>query len=298
MEVAEAREALSTIGLSPRRVEPVLGGWANFTFEIDGCWMVRFPSNEGVAGSTGRELRLLPELGRFVDFAIPSPVATGKWRGWPFFTYRKLVGRPLSAADDSAAIRTRLAHILRQLHSFPLSRATDLLGVDEAGVAWRRRYEDLWSLVESTALPELPIELAEQVGAAYRSFVTTDFDFEPCLVHNDLFSDHVLVDGRGDVTGIIDFEDCCIGDPIIDFVPLVEALGSEVVSDLSGRPDPRVGSAASVLVLPMDGRHPPHHLRGVRGGRGRTRIRYYGCEDAVQGASATRSPVQALEGRP
>lgn len=237
MEVAEAREALATIGLSPRRVEPVLGGWANFTFELDGCWMVRFPSSEGVAQSTRRELRLLPELGRFVDFAVPSPVATGEWRGWPFFTYRKLVGRPLTAADDSAATRTRLAQILRQLHSFPLSRATELLGVDDAKAAWRRRYEALWPLVESTALPELPADLAEQVTAGYQEFATSELDFDPCLVHNDLFSDHVLVNGAGDITGIIDFEDSCVGDPIIDFVPLVQALGSEVLDDLSaGRP--------------------------------------------------------------
>ena len=233
MEVAEAREALATIGLSPRRIEPVLGGWANFTFELDGCWMVRFPSNEGVAESTARELRLLPALGRFVDFVVPSPAATGAWRGWPFFTYRKLIGRPLSAADGSPAVRARLADILRQLHSFPLGRATELLGVDDARAVWRRRYEELWPMVESTALPELPAGLAEQVTAAYQEFVTTEFDFDPCLVHNDLFSDHVLVDDAGHVTGIIDFEDSCIGDPIIDFVPLVEALGSGVLKDLS-----------------------------------------------------------------
>lgn len=233
MEVAEAREALATVGLSPLRVEPVLGGWANFTFELDGSSMVRFPSSEGVAESTARELRLLPELGRSVDFAIPSPVATGTWRGWPFFTYRKLEGRPLRAADDSASTRRRLAEILRQLHSFPLSRATDLLGIDDATSAWRRRYEQLWPLVESTALPQLPADVADQVAEAYRTFVAAELDLSPCLVHNDLFSDHVLVDGPGDVTGIIDFEDSCIGDPIIDFVPLVEALGSGVLNQLS-----------------------------------------------------------------
>lgn len=233
MEVAEAREALAIIGLSPIRVEPVLGGWANFTFELDGSWMVRFPSSEGVAESTGRELRLLPELARSVDFAIPSPVATGMWRGWPFFTYQKLDGRPLRAADDSSSIRSRLAEILRQLHSFPLSRAANLLGIDNATSAWRRRYEHLWALVESTALPQLPADVADQVAGAYRTFVNTEFDFSPCLVHNDLFSDHVLVDGAGEIAGIIDFEDSCIGDPIIDFVPLVAALGSDVLNELS-----------------------------------------------------------------
>lgn len=233
MEAAEAREALEAIGLSPNRIEPVLGGWANFTFEIDGCWMVRFPSSAKVAESTGRELRLLPELGHLVDFAIPHPLATGQWRGWPFFAYRKVVGRPLAAEDDSPPTRTRLARMLRQLHSFPLTRATELLEINDASSAWRRRYEDLWPLVESTALPELPAHVAAEVTAAYRSFVTADLDFAPCLVHNDLFSDHVLVDDSGEISGIIDFEDTYIGDPRIDFVPLAQALGTDVLPELS-----------------------------------------------------------------
>ena len=78
MEVAEAREALATVGLSPIRIEPVLGGWANFTFELDGSWMVRFPSNEGVAESTRRELRLLPELERTVASRSPPPSRRGR----------------------------------------------------------------------------------------------------------------------------------------------------------------------------------------------------------------------------
>lgn len=127
--------------------------------------------------------------------------------------------------------------MLRQLHSFPLIRAADLLGIADPACAWRRRYEELWPSVESTALPQLPADVADQVAAAYRAFVTSEFDFRPCLVHNDLFSDHVLVDGAGDIAGIIDFEDSCMGDPTIDFVPVATALGSEVLKDLSaGRP--------------------------------------------------------------
>ena len=96
------RKALATVGLDPVTVVPVLGGWANFTFELDGVSMVRFPSSPGVAESTRRELRLLPALAPFVDFEIPEPALMGEWNGWPFFTYGKLDGRPLRSDDDSA----------------------------------------------------------------------------------------------------------------------------------------------------------------------------------------------------
>lgn len=131
MDEAEARVALATVGLSPTNVTPVVGGWANFTFDLDGELMVRFPSSEGVAESTQRELRLLPSLGRAVDFAIPQPVQVGEWNGWAFFTYRKISGRPLQPADDSPRLRSRLAEILGQLHSFPIATAAELLGVSD-----------------------------------------------------------------------------------------------------------------------------------------------------------------------
>jgi aminoglycoside phosphotransferase (APT) family kinase protein len=35
------------------------------------------------------------------------------------------------------------------------------------------------------------------------------------LVHRDLTPEHVLVDARGSVVGLIDFEDATVGDPAI-----------------------------------------------------------------------------------
>jgi aminoglycoside 2''-phosphotransferase len=41
-------------------------------------------------------------------------------------------------------------------------------------------------------------------------------------VHNDLCAEHVLVDAAtGELTGVVDFGDALVGDPVVDFVGLV-----------------------------------------------------------------------------
>ena len=42
--------------------------------------------------------------------------------------------------------------------------------------------------------------------------------FQPALIHRDLDDAHVLVDAEhGQITGVIDFGDVCVGDPALDF---------------------------------------------------------------------------------
>jgi len=229
----EALTALATVGLHPRRAEPILGGWASWTFDLDGEHIVRFPRHDDVAAAARRELALLPELTVDLSYAVPNPTQVGVRRERPFFAYPRIPGRPLHADDASPATFERLREALGELHTFPVDRAAELVGAGSPEGAWRRHYDRLWPIIEQHALPVIEPSVADEVRVAFSAFVERIDTLPHCLVHNDLGLEHLLVDpSTNDLTGMIDFEDATIGDPAIDVVPLRAAFGREAVAQI------------------------------------------------------------------
>jgi len=237
MDEREVRAALARVGLEPGEIKPIEGGWANWTFDLDGQLIVRFPRNDSVALATHRELALLPELAPALSFAIPAPSHAGTWRDRPFFAYPRVAGDAFSDAfSDGHAPAPAFAHalaaMLAELHAFSLERAAHLLRVGRPDTAWLARYEDLWPTVRDVALPEMDRELAEEVARRYHRLIDDPPAFPPCLVHNDLGPEHVLVDDGGAPTGLIDFEDASVGDPAVDLTWWIAMLGEGSRPDL------------------------------------------------------------------
>lgn len=233
MDEQEALTALATVGLHPRRAKPILGGWASWTFDLDGEHIVRFPRDDDVATAARRELALLPELAAHVAYAVPNPTQVGVWRERPFFAYPRIPGRPLHADDASPAMFERLRGALASLHAFPEHRAAELLRTGPPTGAWRRHYEHLWPIIEQHALPVIEPPVADEVRVAFASFVERIDALPHCLVHNDLGLEHLLIDpSTNELSGMIDFEDATIGDPAIDVVPLRAAFGREAVAQI------------------------------------------------------------------
>ena len=106
MDVEEARRALASVGIDPGRIDLVLGGWANWTFEVDSQWIARFPRNAEVAAATEREQALLPELSSHVSFQVPVPSHEGTWSEMPFMVYRRIEGWSCRGLTDRCAVLT------------------------------------------------------------------------------------------------------------------------------------------------------------------------------------------------
>lgn len=224
MDDHDVRRALARVGLAPASVRPIEGGWANWTFDLDGERIVRFPRNDSVALATMRELHLLPALAPTLSYPVPSPTHVGRWRGRPFFAYDRIEGTPLVATTSPADLAERMGRAVAEIHAFPVDRAAALLATGPASSSWWSGYEDLWEVVEEVALPELEADLADAVRRHLGRLLDDRPAFEPTLVHDDLGPEHILVRADGSI-GLIDFEDATVGDPAIDLTWLVAALG-------------------------------------------------------------------------
>jgi aminoglycoside 2''-phosphotransferase len=215
--------ARAASGLDPQTVEQIPGGWDSRTFAIDDTWIVRFPRTDAAAEAMEREHRLLPSLAEAVGFPIPLPHWSGRYAGGLFFGYRRIAGRPLRVGDLDDTTVARLADMLTELHRFDPAMAADLLGTPGTLEAWSRRYEELRSITSERVAPLLDAATRRLLDREYGAFLDALRAMEPVVVHGDLGTDHLLVDGTR--IGMIDFGNAAVGDGAIDFVGLWITFG-------------------------------------------------------------------------
>lgn len=234
MDEGTALDVLREHHLPASSVRKIVGGWAFWTFDVDGEWIARFPRTGQTAVAAERELALLPELATTLSFRVPQPTLSGRWNDRAFFVYRRIPGRELAPADATCKVVHLIAQMLAELHAFPVEHAAQPLNAGPVDTARWRLFKSLWPAIERDALPVMPSDLAGAVTREFDRFLHARVEFPACLVHNDLGLEHILYDETaGRPVGIIDFESAWIGDPVIDFVPLRYSVGSGVTKQLA-----------------------------------------------------------------
>jgi aminoglycoside phosphotransferase (APT) family kinase protein len=131
------------------------GGWAYWTFEVDGIWAFRFPRYPAVAELAAKELPLLPLLAEKIGCAVPVPGWRVTHNGRPAFGYRKILGCPLDARDirNNPELAEELVRTLRQLHSFPIEDIWKTTSATVRAVTWPRSTCGLEKLPGSVLAP-------------------------------------------------------------------------------------------------------------------------------------------------
>ena len=199
-------------------------GWDNVVYLVDDRWVFRFPRRAIAVAGVEREIATLPRIAPHLLLPVPVPRFVGSPSAdypWPWFGAPFLRGIELAAAaipdDERGPLAATLGAFLAALHAPGMvARIGAGLPVDPM------RRADMGFRVPGTR--------ARIDGlAAKRLWQPSDgvdrllADAEPLpppprtvLLHGDLHVRHVLVDGNGGPTGVIDWGDLCVGDPSID----------------------------------------------------------------------------------
>ena len=211
-------------------VEPVPnGGWDNCTFRLGQTMVLRLPSAAEYAEAVEKEHRWLPILAQHVPLPIPVPLAKGSPTDdfpHPWSVYPWLEGRPASA-DLIADHRT----FARDLAVF----LTDLQEIETAGGPppgihnWfrggalrtfdstaRRALDGLKGLID--------VDRAER---QWEDSLNTPSASVDRWFHGDVAAGNLLVDDAGQLSAIIDFETCGVGDPACDLAVAWTLLSDE-----------------------------------------------------------------------
>jgi aminoglycoside phosphotransferase (APT) family kinase protein len=210
-------------------------GWDSRAFEVAGRFVFRFPKRGEVEEQLVREMALLDAIAPRLPAAVPRYEFHGRPSSlfpYRFGGYVKLAGRDVRGLPPHEApgdLLRSLGAFLSALHDVPIELARRC-GVGHHGwrtpAAYRRRALE--------AVARLRPALGEARAAACLAFVEAGAARAEAsapgpegrrLQHNDLSSDHVLVDEDRRLVGIIDWSDVEIGDPAVDLSGVYHFLG-------------------------------------------------------------------------
>jgi aminoglycoside phosphotransferase (APT) family kinase protein len=226
--------------------ESVGAGWDCDTYLANGEWILQFPRLPGSEDRLSRQIAVLEGLQGELSAAVPEPELVSLD---PLcMGYRRIAGVAASDNADDGIWPERLGRFLYDLHLVP----PEFAGMRAAGPGgWRHRTAvvlgDFWGRV----FPLLSQDERTVADGWFAAFLDDDanFRFATGVVHADIGPEHVLLTDEGDLAGVIDWGDACVGDPAIDFAWLLHgaaAAGERALASYGGPPDERFRFRAGV----------------------------------------------------
>ena len=236
MEPELRERAESCLGLEATTVVRVEEGWDSSVFEINREWIVRVPRREEVRGWMCKEARLLLLLAPALPVRVPRFEVVEDAGPIFFVAYRKLEGDPLDSqaclGTGGAALAGQLGGFLAALHAFPRENAIRAGLADADASEWLEQQRDLAERCEREVMPLLDRDERRRARAFFDEFFSAwDSSLDLVLVHADLGPAHILQRGST-VSGVIDWSDARLGDPVLDLAWLLYGTGTRFADAL------------------------------------------------------------------
>ena len=182
-------------------------GFSNFVYELPHGHVRRVPRTPEARAACLRECRFLPRLAVHLPVSIPVPFNCNG-----AMTYRKLKGEPLRPdmlqKMDMAQIAADIAAFMGALHRISVPTALHW------GMPAVSRTAQLLAAADRV-LPLIPAHWRRSALAWREQFMEMPHPNVP--IHGDLWYENILIDPQsGRVSGVLDFDAACIGDPAWD----------------------------------------------------------------------------------
>ena len=236
------RRAISTYfpDLQIRSITFFGEGWANRLCLVNETIIFRFPLDAHSEGQLQSEIRLLPVLAPELPLPIPDyqyVAPTSDAYPYPFVGYPRIPGISIKNAPEALrqAVwwRRPVGKFLTALHRIPVYKvvAAGLNGY-QTSQSWRDALAAKHELFERHVFPWLPASQCRSIARYLHASVRDEhmLSFSPVVLHQDFDFHNFLVDlETQQVTGVIDFGMCSIGDPVVDVSPEIRPYyGGEI----------------------------------------------------------------------
>lgn len=222
MDERTVRDVLVAHGLRAGSVRELGAGLDHAAYVVDDELVVRLVRGDGDRSRVTHEARLLTAVAAAVPVPVPEPVVVDGERGC--LAYRRLRGTPVlglaGLPDHAVALGATLGRFLAALHGVPGSAR--LADVDDAPLRE-------WLAEARAAYPRVRTHVPRRHRAGVEAFLAAEppaAGGTPVLAHNDLGTEHVLVDpSTWEVTGILDWGDAAVTDRSRDLGLVLRDLG-------------------------------------------------------------------------
>jgi aminoglycoside phosphotransferase (APT) family kinase protein len=182
-------------------------GWDMTATLVDGRWVDRTPRRPEVTPQVRREVAVMPWLAPQLPLPVSVPMVVSEQP----LTVRHALIVGGACPGTSAAQGHAMGLFLRALHGVDPEQAVRE-GARDAASSYAEA-QGVRDRMAADVLPLLPDRLRGR-GEALLSRMSVPPP-DPRLVHGDLGPTHIRVVGD-EVTGVIDWGDCGVGDPALD----------------------------------------------------------------------------------
>jgi len=231
-ETEQIRAALREYApqLAEEPIEFMAEGWECWVFRA-GDFALRFPKSDQelswLFGNKPRdafevERRLLPELAAQLPSRISVIEVYGEDgpNGAPFTGHRLIPGEVVITASrlPAANFGRDLGRFIAALHGFPVERALEAGIPLLDGARLRQARAEHYEEVIRRVFPIVSCEARTRIEQVYEANLNeaSNFEFDPCLVHQDLDWNTLIDSETGVMTGVIDFGDLVVSNPALD----------------------------------------------------------------------------------
>ncbi|MCL4326331.1 MAG: aminoglycoside phosphotransferase family protein [Candidatus Thermoplasmatota archaeon] len=219
------------------KVVPIAKGWSYMVYSIDDSLIVRIPKFTNYNEKIKIEVDLLRALKGLLPITIPEPeIRMVKKNGIDtmFMIYSQIPGiipDPCYMNNiNYFKIGAYLSSFLNVLHTIPLS-IVDNIKLNRVGaINLKNRYKMIFIKLKKYGFPLLNNATVVYLQNLFDKFLSLDLsDFTPVLIHGDIGPGNILFNQNClHITGIIDWEDCEVGDPAIDLAGVRSYLGNKI----------------------------------------------------------------------
>lgn len=214
-------------------------GQNNDVIMVNDALVFRFPKYEQGIAQLRRETEILKYIEDKVSLPIPAPVYESFDElepGKVFTGYHLIEGKPfwkeslleLKTDEQVRDLASQLASFLVELHSIPGETASRDLHLEARHP--REEMRDLYEKIKDKLFPYMSIESQDEVSESFEDFLNGDVlsNFDIALIHGDFGASNILLNQESsEISGIIDFGGCGIGDPAYDFAGLLSCYGED-----------------------------------------------------------------------
>lgn len=201
-------------------------GFSSWVVETASGVVFRIARSAEAGERYAREMQTLPCLKSFLPVAIPQPewyLPASEDFSYGLIGYAKLSGTPLEIDSVTSLRRERelaeqMAHILLALHRIPLEILPFKDDPEGNCCQWKAQY----AYVEPALRAALEPDEYLRVTGWWEAFLEDSAmrRYTPVFQHGDFWSGNLLEE-NGRITGLLDFENMGVGDPAVDFTPLL-----------------------------------------------------------------------------
>lgn len=201
-----------------------------FATDLNGKkWVLRIPRRENLHDQIQQECKILKLVNAHLSISVPEweivdpeLIAYRLLENIPVLTFNPITYEVVWNIDQNEDnFTTSLAMILRELHQIPISEAVGI-GIKPLTILQVRQ-----QLNEDIELVKQEIGINIKLEKRWRKWLDNDPlwpDFST-FVHGDLYAGHILADGKGNISGLIDWSEAAISDPSIDFSGHIAVFG-------------------------------------------------------------------------